>query len=220
MAIHILQADNNDTPPRTFSGEELVVATHNKGKLREIRELFGERVKKLSAASDYNLESPEETGTTFIENALIKAQFVAKATGKVALADDSGICIAAIDGDPGVYAADWAENPDGSRDFGMAMQKVKDAIEQKPGGWDAAPKEAYFVSCLAIAWPDGHAEVVEGYSHGTIVWPPRGDKGFGYDPMFVPKDGTQTYGEMEPQQKHETNHRAESFKKIIQRCFP
>lgn len=215
MAIHILQADNNDTPPRAFDGEELVVATHNKGKLREIRELFGDRVKKLSAASDYNLESPAETGTTFVENALIKAQYVAQQTGKIALADDSGICIAAIDGQPGVYAADWAEKPDGTRDFGMAMQKVKDMIDQKPGGWEAAPKEAYFVSCLAMAWPDGHAEVVEGYSHGTIVWPPRGDKGFGYDPIFEPQGLKRTFGEMTHEEKLPLTHRARAFEKLV-----
>jgi XTP/dITP diphosphohydrolase len=209
----------NAASPRRFDGAELVVATHNKGKLREIRALFGDRIGALHAASDFNLESPAETGTTFAENALIKAHFVAKATGKVALADDSGFCVDALDGRPGVYAADWAEQPDGTRDFYAAMRRVRDEIESRDGGWDAAPKGAHFVSCLALVWPDGHEEVVIGESYGDIVWPPRGDHGFGYDPMFVPEGGRETYGEMDMDKKNDTNHRARSFKKLIDRCF-
>lgn len=199
--------------PRKFSGDELVVATHNKGKLKELRELFGDRVKKLSAASDYGVEAPAETGTTFIENALIKAQAVAKATGKPALADDSGLCIDALDGAPGVYSADWAEEPGKPRDFGMAMNKVNALMK---GSTD---KKAHFVSCLILAWPDGHYEVVEGKAHGTITWPPRGEQGFGYDPIFVPDGDSRSYGEMSSDEKNATNHRAVAFKKMLARCF-
>jgi XTP/dITP diphosphohydrolase len=205
---------SNDNAPRVFTGDELVVATHNAGKLRELRAMFGDKIKDLKAASDFNLDSPPETGTTFLENALIKAQFVAKATGKPALADDSGICIAALDGAPGVYAADWAEKPDGTRDFYMAMEKVHELMGENPD------KKAYFVSCLALAWPDGHYEAVEAHAHGSIVWPPRGDKGFGYDPIFVPAGDTRTYGEMEPEEKHKTSHRTLSFQKLMAKCFP
>jgi XTP/dITP diphosphohydrolase len=199
--------------PRKFSGDELVVATHNKGKLKELRELFGDRVKKLSAASDYGVEAPEETGTTFLENALIKAQAVAKATGKPALADDSGLCIDALDGAPGVYSADWAEQKDGPRDFNMAMNKVNTLLAH------GADKKAHFVSCLVLAWPDGHYEVVEGHAHGKISWPPRGTNGFGYDPIFMPDGDTRTYGEMTADEKNATNHRAVAFKKMLAKCF-
>lgn len=220
MTLHRLHADNDERTPRAFTGDTLVIATHNNGKVKEIAEMFGGKIAHFSTALDHNLESPAETGTTFVENALIKAQFVAKATGKIALADDSGICIAAVDGQPGVYAADWAELPDGTRDFGMAMQKVHDLAVEKHGSWDAAPKDAYFVSCLALAWPDGHYEVVEGFSRGTVVWPPRGTEGFGYDPMFVPEKDVRTYGDMPPADKKKTSHRADAFRKLLARCFP
>ncbi|MDY0009694.1 MAG: RdgB/HAM1 family non-canonical purine NTP pyrophosphatase [Bdellovibrionales bacterium] len=219
MPIHILRADNDESPPRVFSGDEIVFATHNAGKVKEIRDLLGARVQNITIAADHGLESPAETGTTFVENALIKARYVAEKTGKVALADDSGICMKALDGAPGVYAADWAEKPDGTRDFGMAMQKAHDDAVEKHGSWDNAPKEAYFVSCLVLAWPDGHAEAVEGHAHGTLVWPPRGEEGFGYDPMFVPQNDTRTYGDMPPADKKKTSHRAEAFRLLIERCF-
>ena len=199
--------------PRKFSGDELVVATHNKGKLKELRELFGDRVKKLSTASDYGVEAPAETGVTFLENALIKAQTVAKATGKPALADDSGLCVDALDGAPGVYSADWAEEPGKPRDFGMAMNKVNELLARSPD------KSAHFVSCLVVAWPDGHYEFVEGYAHGAITWPPRGAEGFGYDPIFVPEGDTRSYGEMSSDEKNATNHRAVAFKKMLAKCF-
>jgi XTP/dITP diphosphohydrolase len=208
-----MQPVKKDEAPRKFTGDELVVATHNHGKLRELRELFGHRVKKLSAASDYGIEAPAETGTTFLENALIKAQTVAQATGKPALADDSGICIDALGGAPGVYSADWAEEEGKPRDFYKAMQRVHDEM----GG--NANKKAHFVSCLVLAWPDGHYEAVEGHAHGTVTWPPRGDKGFGYDPVFVPDGDNRTYGEMSADEKNTTNHRAVSFKKLLAKCF-
>jgi len=199
--------------PRKFAGDELVVATHNKGKLRELTAMFGGRIQKLSAASDYGVESPEETGTTFIENALIKAQVVAKATGKPALADDSGICVSGLNGAPGVYSADWAEEPGKQRDFYRAMQRVEKELGDNPD------RRAYFVSCLVLAWPDGHYETVEGYVHGTLQFPPRGDKGHGYDPIFVPDGETRSYGEMDQAEKEKSSHRGDSFRKMLAKCF-
>ncbi len=201
--------------PRKVTEDEIVVASHNQGKLAELRALFGDKVKKLSLASDYGLDSPPETGTTFVENALIKAQYVAQQTGKVAVADDSGICVDALDGAPGVYTADWAEKEDGTRDFGWAMDKVEAAVKAK--GADASLK-AHFVSCLAIAWPDGHYEIAEGYAHGTLAFPRRGT-GFGFDPVFLHDGHTQTYGEMDPAYKQSINHRAEAVKKLLAKCF-
>ncbi len=199
---------------RKFSGTELVVATHNKGKLVEIGELFkhaGLQIKLLSAA-DFGLESPEETGTTCIENAILKAKFVAEATGKISLADDSGIFVEALNGAPGVYSADWAE-VGGKRDFYMAMERVHKEMGDNPN------KKAYFTSVLALCWPDGHCETVEGFVHGTLVWPPRGVKGFGYDPIFVMNGQAATYGETEDAEKNKTSHRADAFRKMMGRCF-
>lgn len=198
---------------RKFDGGELVLASHNKGKLREIDEMLKGRVEKLSSAADYGIEAPAETGTTFIENSVIKALAVAKATGKIALADDSGVCVSALNGAPGVYSADWAEEPGKPRDFGMAMKRVHDEVGSNPD------KRAHFTCCLVLAWPDGHYEAVEGYVHGNITWPPRGDKGFGYDPIFVPNGETRTYGEMEHSEKESSSHRADAFKKLLARCF-
>ncbi len=199
---------------RRFSGRELVVATHNKGKLAELAEMFREQgleVKLLSAA-DCGLEAPPETGTTFIENALLKAKFVAEATGKISLADDSGLCIDALDGAPGVYSADWAEVGD-KRDFFMAMEKVRAALGDNPN------TKAHFVSVLTLCWPDGHCETVEGFAHGQIVWPPRGRQGHGYDPIFLPDGYDITYGEMDATKKNSISHRADSFQKMMEKCF-
>lgn len=195
---------------RQFPGGELVVATHNKGKLAEIRHMFGGKIGKLTSAADYGLEAPEETGTTFIENALLKARFVAKATGKIALADDSGLCVAALNGDPGVYSADWAGE---NRDFGMAIQKVLAAM----GG--TGNRAAYFVSVLALCWPDGHCETVEGLAHGKITLEPKGIGGHGYDPIFTPDGYDKTYAEMTHDQKNAISHRAISFQKMMKKCF-
>jgi XTP/dITP diphosphohydrolase len=200
---------------RPFSGTELVVATHNKGKLVEIDALFksaGRNIKLLSAA-DFGLTSPEETGTTCVENAILKAKFVAEKTGKPALADDSGLFISALGGAPGVYSADWAEQPNGKRDFGKAMERVHQEMGDNPD------KKAYFTSVLSLSWPDGHCETVEGFVQGTIIWPPRGDKGFGYDPIFVKNGSTATYGETEEAEKNKTSHRADAFRKLMDRCF-
>jgi XTP/dITP diphosphohydrolase len=198
---------------RKFEGKELVIATHNKGKLKEIGELLEGRAEKLYAASDFGLEAPAETGTTFLENATIKALFTAKATGKPALADDSGLCVDALDGAPGVYSADWAEDPGKPRDFYMAMGKVEKLVGNHSN------RKAHFVSCLVLAWPDGHTESFEGHAHGEVVFPPRGTNGFGYDPIFRPNGAELTYGEMNQDEKNATNHRAVAFKGIVQKCF-
>ena len=200
---------------RKFSGTELVVASHNKGKLAEIGEMFrreGLEIKLLSAA-DFGLESPPETGTTCIENALLKAKFVTEATGKISLADDSGLFVEALGGDPGVYSADWAELHDGRRDFYMAMERINKEMGDNPN------KKAYFVSVLTLCWPDGHCETVEGFVHGQMIWPPRGSKGHGYDPIFMPDGRTVTYGEIEDAEKNKISHRADSFRKLMDQCF-
>lgn len=197
---------------RKFDGTELVIATHNKGKMAEISEMFKGSAIKLSSAADHGLESPPETGTTFIENAVMKARFVAAATGKIALADDSGVCVDALGGQPGVYTADWAEEK-GPRDFKYAMEKINTMIGENPN------RRAYFASILALAWPDGHVEVTEGYAHGDIVWPPIGDHGHGCDPIFRPDGYNITYAQMTEQQKNAISHRAKSFKLMMDKCF-
>jgi XTP/dITP diphosphohydrolase len=198
---------------RKFQGSEIVVAMHNKGKLAEIGRMFeGYNIKLLSAA-DCGLDSPEETGTTCVENAELKARYVAKATGKPALADDSGLMVEALDGAPGVYSADWAELGDGKRDFGIAMQKVHKLMGANPN------KKAHFTSVLSLCWPDGHCETVEGFVHGTIVNPGRGTKGFGYDPIFVANGYDITFGEMDGDAKNAISHRADAFRKMIDKCF-
>lgn len=198
---------------RTFTEKELVLATHNKGKVREIADLLSPYIDSFVSAGDLGFPVPDETGTTFHENAAIKALASAKASGKVALADDSGFAVSALDGAPGVYSADWAELPDGSRDFLMAMERVNEEAG------DAADRSAAFICVLTLAWPDGHTESFEGCVEGQLSWPPRGDKGFGYDPIFVPGGSDKTFAEMEPAQKHEISHRADAFKKLVEACF-
>lgn len=187
-----------------------MIATHNRGKLAEFRDMFGDCVESLFCAADFGLAAPEETGTTFIENATIKALAVAAATGKPALADDSGLCVAALKGDPGVYSADWAEP---GRDFNRAMQKVHDAMG------NATDRGAYFVSCLVLCWPDGHCESVEGRAEGIMVWPPRGKRGHGYDPVFQPVGHDRTYAEMDAEEKNIISHRARAFQAMMDKCF-
>ena len=198
---------------RKFSGSELVIATHNEGKRSEFAELFHGRDLRLYSAADFGLESPEETGTSFLENALLKARFVAEATGKIALADDSGACVDALGGAPGIYTADWAEVGGGKRDFDYAMKKIYKGIGDNPD------KKAQFVSVLVLCWPDQHFETVEGISHGQIVWPPRGVLGHGCDPIFMPDGYSITYGEMDQSVKNKISHRAESFLKMMEKCF-
>ena len=200
---------------RRLDTRRIVVASYNKGKLSEIAELIGPHGFEAKSAADYGLPEPAETGTTFEENAYIKAFTAASATGLPALADDSGLCVDALDGAPGVYTADWAEKPDGSgRDFAMAMEKTENALREK-GAVEPGMRKGRFVSVLCLAWPDGHAEYFRGEAPGRLVWPPRGDKGHGYDPVFQPDGHDRTFGEMEPEEKNgigePLSHRARSF---------
>jgi XTP/dITP diphosphohydrolase len=200
---------------RKFDGKDLVIASHNAGKLREIAPLLAPYGITCSSAADHGLDEPEETESTFAGNARIKAHFAAKATRLPALSDDSGIMVDALDGEPGVYTADWAETPNG-RDFPMAMKKVWDLLEEKAA---PEPRTARFCATLCLAWPDGHDEVFEGTAEGRFVWPMRGDLGFGFDPIFLPNGETETFGEMDPVKKHGMSHRADAFAKLVAGCF-
>ena len=187
-------------------GTRLVVATHNPGKARELAEILEGRF-ELVAAGELGLPEPEETEATFSGNALLKARAAAEASGLIALADDSGLSVKALDGAPGIYSARWA-GP--TKDFAMAMQKVEARLEEA-GAQDFS---AWFTSALAVAWPGGPAVVVEGRVDGVLTFPPRGDKGFGYDPIFVPEGLEQTFGEIEPVTKDGMSHRARAFEKL------
>lgn len=192
---------------RTLDRSELIAATHNKGKVKELKALFEPLGFKVVSAIDLDLPEPEETEKTFVGNAILKAKAAAEATGKPALSDDSGLAVNALDGAPGIYSARWAGEP---RDFYFAMDRVRDELE-KSGTDDYSAK---FVCVLAVCWPDGHAEAFEGEVHGHLEFPPRGDKGFGYDPIFVANGETITFGEMDPDKKHAMSHRADAFKKL------
>jgi len=195
---------------RKWNGGRLVIASHNEGKVREIRALLAPFGADVVSAGALGLPEPEETEKTFIGNALLKAHAAAKAAGIPALADDSGLAVTALGGDPGIYSARWA-GP--NKDFADAMQKVEDGLA---GQSDRSGK---FICALALAWPDGHAETVEGTIAGELVWPPRGSHGFGYDPMFRPEGYDVTFGEMDPGKKHEISHRADAFRHLVARCF-
>jgi XTP/dITP diphosphohydrolase len=188
------------------TGARLVVATHNPGKARELAQILENRF-ELVTAGELGLPEPDETEQTFVGNALLKARAAAHASGLIALADDSGLSVAALEGQPGVYSARWA-GP--TKDFDLAMKKVEDRIEET-GSRDLA---AWFTSALAVAWPDGPAVVVEGRVDGTLVFPGRGTLGFGYDPIFVPEGFSQTFGEMDPTAKDRMSHRARAFEKL------
>lgn len=195
---------------RRFDQPKLVIASHNAGKVREIAELLSPYGVEVISAGDLGLAEPEETGTTFIDNALLKAQAAAEAAKLPALADDSGLAVTALDGAPGIYSARWAG---ADKNFGAAMEKVEELLR---GSEDRSAK---FVCALALAWPDGHADVFEGTVHGEITWPPRGDKGFGYDPIFTADGEDITFAEMEPARKHALSHRADAFAKLVRACF-
>jgi len=186
---------------RKLETKTIVVASHNAGKIAEIADLIGPMGFVAKSAAELNFIEPDETGTTFEENARIKALASAVASGLPALSDDSGLVVDALGGDPGVYTANWAETADGTRDFAMAMQKVETAL-QKVGATTADKRGAHFVSVLCLAWPDGHTELFRGEVEGTIAWPPRGSAGFGYDPIFQPTGHDVTFGEMTAQEKH------------------
>lgn len=200
---------------RKFTGDRLVVATHNKGKLEEISALLEPFAVAVTSAGELGLAEPEETESTFIGNARIKAHFAAQASGLPALADDSGISIDGLGGAPGVYTADWAETPKG-RDFGMAMTRAWTELEAAQAPY---PRTAQFRCTLVMAWPDGHDGVFEGVMPGQVVWPMRGDQGHGYDPIFQPDGFDVTFGEMDRWKKNEISHRADAFRKLVEGCF-
>lgn len=201
---------------RKLGGGKLVIATHNAGKLKEIAALLAPYGPDCISAGSLGLPEPPETGKTFAENALIKARAAAESSGLPALADDSGLSVAALGGRPGVYTADWAERQwfegEPGRDWFMAMGKVEGMLQaQGPH----APREAFFSCTLALAWPDGEHAVYEGRAEGTLTWPPRGTMGFGYDPVFVPVGDDRTFAELDPEEKHRISHRADAFAKLV-----
>ena len=199
---------------------KLVIASHNTGKVKEIRALLAPYGIEPVSAGELALPEPEETGTTFAENALLKAHAAAQASRLPALADDSGLCVAALGGAPGVYTADWAEKQpfEGGpgRDWYMAMGKVEGKLAELGPDTD---RSAYFICTLVLAWPDGHSEIFEGRAQGSLTWPPRGKLGFGYDPVFVPAGRTQTFAELDPAEKHAMSHRADAFRKLVTTVF-
>ncbi|WP_299203306.1 RdgB/HAM1 family non-canonical purine NTP pyrophosphatase [uncultured Tateyamaria sp.] len=200
---------------RRFDGDRILVATHNAGKLEEMEQLFQPFGVTVVGAAEMKLSEPEETETTFVGNARIKAVAAVQATGLPALADDSGIQVDGLDGAPGVYTADWAETPSG-RDFMMAMTRTHSELMERRA---AQPWTARFCSTLVLAWPDGHEEIFAGTVEGTLVWPVRGQLGHGYDPMFQPIGYDRTFAEMPSDEKNAISHRADSFKKLIAGCF-
>lgn len=196
-------------------GTRLVVASHNPGKLREIADLVGPYGLEVVSAKDLNLPEPEETETTFAGNARLKAVAAATRSGLPALADDSGLEVEALGGRPGIYSARWA-GP--AKDFSLAMQRVADELTAV-GAWSGAGPRANFTCALSLAWPDGEAQIFEGKVFGRLVWPPRGSRGFGYDPMFLPDGETLTFGEMDPARKHAISHRARAFALFVDACL-
>jgi XTP/dITP diphosphohydrolase len=207
--------------PRRITGQ-LVIATHNPGKLAEMRELLSPHGVTAISATDLNLAEPEETGDSFASNARIKAVAAATVAKLPAFADDSGLVVEALDGAPGIYSARWA-GP--SKDFNSAMTRIERLLAER-GAREPAQRRAHFVSALCVAWPDGHLEEVEARVDGTLVWPPRGDAGFGYDPTFLPDGHDRTFGEMTSIEKHGLpplgkglSHRARAFVKLAERCL-
>ncbi len=204
---------------RRLEGGKLVVATHNSGKLAEIRDLLAPYGIEAVSAGELELPEPEETGETFEANAALKALSAALASGLPALADDSGLCVAALAGQPGIFSARWAGE---DKDFGRAMRNIEELLTEDGSG----DRRAHFVAALCLAWPDGHTETVRGEVHGQLVWPPRGIAGFGYDPMFLPEGHDRTFGEMTAEEKHGRrpgedglSHRARAFTAFAAKCL-
>jgi XTP/dITP diphosphohydrolase len=196
--------------PRRFPGGRLVLATHNEGKVREIRELLAPFRADVVSAAELGLPEPEETGQTFIANAELKALTASMGANVIALADDSGLVVDGLNGAPGIYSARWA-GP--TKDFNLAMKKIENALGDNP------TRTARFIAALSLAWPDGHCETFEGKVEGTLTFPPRGPHGFGYDPIFIPQGFDITFGEMDPAKKHEMSHRADAFRQLVAACF-
>ncbi|MDI3309467.1 MAG: non-canonical purine NTP pyrophosphatase [Acetobacteraceae bacterium] len=199
---------------RRLQAGRLVLASHNAGKVREVATLLAPYGLEVVSVKDLGLPVPAETEDSFLGNARIKALAAARASGLPALADDSGFSVAALGGDPGVRTADWATQPDGTRDYAAAMAKVAKLAGASPD------RSAWFTCALVLAWPDGHTEGFEGKVEGNWIHPPRGDKGFGYDPMFIPEGHAQTFGEMDPALKHRISHRARAFALLAEHCLP
>lgn len=197
---------------RKLGPGKLIIASHNAGKIREINALVTPYGIEARSSKELGLIDPEETGSTFAANARIKARAAADASGLPALSDDSGLAVAALSGAPGIYSARWAGEP---RDFGAAMEKVREALEDKR----ASDMSACFVCALCLAWPDGEDVVFEGTVEGRLVFPPRGTRGFGYDPIFIAAGCAETFGEMEPAKKHAMSHRADAFRKLKEACL-
>lgn len=195
---------------RHFAGGRLVIASHNAGKVREIGTLLAPYGAAVVSAGDLGLPEPEETGDSFAANALIKSRAAAQASGLPALADDSGLSVAGLGGAPGIFSARWG-GP--AKDFALAMERVHRELGDNPD------RRGHFVCALALSWPDGEDVVVEGTVHGTVVWPPRGTHGFGYDPIFQANGYDITFGEMDPAKKDEISHRADAFRKLVAACF-
>ncbi len=196
---------------RKLQPGRLVAASHNPGKVKELADLLADVGFTAVSAAERGLPEPEETADTFRGNAELKALAAAKAAGEPALADDSGLACDGLSGAPGIYSARWA-GP--QKDFRAAMQKVEDGLRAETSADGEVDRRASFVCVLSLAWPDGHVESFEGVVRGQIVWPPRGDRGFGYDPIFVPEGETETFGEMAPEKKHAMSHRAAAFAKL------
>ena len=195
---------------RLADGSRLVLASHNPGKLAELADLLRPHAVAVVSVGDLGLPEPPEDAPDFVGNARIKALAAARASGLPALADDSGFCVAALGGAPGIYSARWAGD---SKDFAAAMARVHRETD------DAADKRAWFIAALCLAWPDGHTETFVGRVDGVATWPPRGNQGFGYDPMFVPTGATRTFGELDPAEKHTLSHRARAFAQFLPACL-
>ena len=203
---------------RKLIQDRIVIASHNKGKINEISKLLIPHGVNTISATQLNLPTPEENGKTFVENAEIKAIASAKSSSLPALADDSGLVIPVIGGKPGIYSARWTSDVKGqSDDFDYAFRKIKDAIEKI--GLNPTGQKAFFCCALSLCWPDGVMNSFEGFVHGSLSFPPKGNKGFGYDPIFIPKNRKMTFGEMCPSEKHKISHRAEAFNKLLDCCF-
>jgi len=204
---------------RPFTESVLIIASHNQGKVKEMRALFAPYSIDLKAASELGLAEPEETGASFIENAELKARAASLAGGLPALADDSGLCVDALGGAPGIYSARWAG---AEKDFAKAQEKLTKtlaALPPTPDGIDKGAYTAHFICALTLAWPDSHCESFEGRVSGHLTWPPRGNKGFGYDPIFIPQGSDLTFGEIDPAQKHAQSHRADAFRQFVAACL-
>lgn len=200
---------------RKLGGQRILIATHNKGKLEEFAQLLKPHGVSAVSAGELGLAEPEETGTTFVENARIKAEAAMKASGMITVADDSGLCVEALGGAPGVYTADWA-GP--KRDWLLAMARVNDELSAH-GAVTPDKRRAEFACTLLVLWPDGHERIFEGRAPGHLTWPPRGQLGHGYDPMFVPDGGAQTFAELDPVHKNLISHRALALEKLVRELF-